>query len=537
MPALGADIQNSTVWGLPPMLWLTLVIMALVRFGLMLGTGPIHDEAYYWAWSQRLDYGYYDQPFLVGWLLWPFVSVLGDQAWVLRLVSGGLTLLTSVFLARLALDLAAQTDERGQVDAARVRATSTGLGMLLLTSPGLWGLGLFYVHDAVMMTFLSLGLLLGTRALQRGSLLLWLATGAALALAFCAKVSAALWIAAFGLAFLLGPSGRAQLRRPGPWLAALMIMATAALFVLWNANHGWVTFRHVGAEHLAPEPDAAGERLGRAVLVLLALIILTGPAAALLWLWPARWDTDRTVGLAKLTKLSSLGLLLFIALPALFILGLSLAREVLLNWLLPSALVLSALAALRWPSNRRPRPAALVSLGLSLTASVVLCLVVLIPLLLREPRWMLSNARDIYGWQAAISDLVAYRDAEFPDHRVVGNYYLLASQLAFHQNEVSASVGDDPRPHQFQLFAHAPSGGNSRAQGPLLVLTADQASGQAALEGWYCDLQPLRPWPIVHRRMVIDTPFLFRADRPRSDANRGCAPALDAAKTEAAGSD
>ena len=273
------------------------------------------------------------------------------------------------------------------------------------------------------------------------------------------------------------------------------------------------------------------------MLVLLALIILTGPAAALLWLWPARWDTDRTVGLAKLTKLSSLGLLLFIALPALFILGLSLAREVLLNWLLPSALVLSALAALRWPSNRRPRPAALVSLGLSLTASVVLCLVVLIPLLLREPRWMLSNARDIYGWQAAISDLVAYRDAEFPDHRVVGNYYLLASQLAFHQNEVSASVGDDPRPHQFQLFAHAPSGGNSRAQGPLLVLTADQASGQAALEGWYCDLQPLRPWPIVHRRMVIDTPFLFRADRPRSDANRGCAPALDAAKTEAAGSD
>ena len=521
MPAPGADIQNRAIWGLPTMLWMALVIMALVRFGLMLGTGPIHDEAYYWAWSQRLDYGYYDQPFLVGWLLWPFVSVLGDQAWVLRLVSGGLTLLTSVFLACLALDLAAQTDERGQVDAAQVRATSTGLGVLLLTSPALWGLGLFYVHDAVMMTFLSLGLLLGTGALQRGSMLLWLATGAALALAFSAKVSAALWIAAFGLAFLLVPSGRAQLRRAGPWLAALIILAAAALFVLWNANHGWVTFRHVGAEHLAPETDAPGERLGRAVLVLLALIILTGPAAAQLWLWPARRDAGRPAGLAKLTKLTSLGLLLFIALPALFILGLSLTREVLLNWLLPSALVLSALAALRWPSSR-PRPAALASLGLSLTASVVLCLVVLIPLMLREPRWMLSNARDIYGWEAAINDLVAYRDAEFPDHRIVGNYYLLASQLAFHQNEVRASVGDDPRPHQFQLFAHAPAGGNSRAPGPVLVLTADQASGQAALEGWFCDLQPLRPWRIVHRDFVIDTLFLFRVDDRLSDAKTSC---------------
>ena len=135
---------------------------------------------------------------------------------------------------------------------------------------------------------------------------------------------------------------------------------------------------------------------------------------------------------------------------------------------------------------------------------------------------MLSNARDIYGWEAAINDLVAYRDAEFPDHRIVGNYYLLASQLAFHQNEVRASVGDDPRPHQFQLFAHAPAGGNSRAPGPVLVLTTDQASGQAALEGWYCDLQPLRPWRIMHRDFVIDTLFLFRVDDRLSDAKTSC---------------
>ena len=248
-------------------------------------------------------------------------------------------------------------------------------------------------------------------------------------------------------------------------------------------------------------------------------------------------DAGRPAGLTKLTKLAILGLLLFIALPVLFILGLSLTREVLLNWLLPSALVLSALAALRWPSSRRPCPAAVASLGLSLTASVVLCLVILIPLMLREPRWMLSNARDIYGWEAALGDLVAYRDAEFPDHSIAGNYYLLASQLAFHQNEVRASVGDDPRPHQFQLFAETPAGGNSRAQGPLLVLTTDQASGQAALEGWYCELQPLRPWPIVHRGLVIDTPFLFRVDQRRSDADPGCAPAADAPETDPTGSD
>ena len=68
------------VFGLSLKLWLILLLMMGIRFALMFGTGPIHDEAYYWSWSQRLDFGYYDQPFLTGWLLAPFVAVLGDHA-------------------------------------------------------------------------------------------------------------------------------------------------------------------------------------------------------------------------------------------------------------------------------------------------------------------------------------------------------------------------------------------------------------------------------------------------------------------------
>ena len=90
---------ERTVLGLSLRFWLLILAMALVRFGLMFGTGPIHDEAYYWSWSQRLDFGYYDQPFLTGWLLWPFVTLLGDHAWVLRLVATSLTLLTTGWLA------------------------------------------------------------------------------------------------------------------------------------------------------------------------------------------------------------------------------------------------------------------------------------------------------------------------------------------------------------------------------------------------------------------------------------------------------
>ena len=69
------------------LIWLALLVMMLVRFAIMFGTGPLHDEAYYWSWSQELDFGYYDQPFLTGWLLAPFVALLGDGAWVMRAVA------------------------------------------------------------------------------------------------------------------------------------------------------------------------------------------------------------------------------------------------------------------------------------------------------------------------------------------------------------------------------------------------------------------------------------------------------------------
>ena len=508
------NLYKPPLWRLPPALWLALGCMAVIRFTLMLGTGPIHDEAYYWTWSQRLDYGYYDQPFLVGWLLWPFVSLLGDQAWVLRLASGGLTLLTSAFLARLALDLSAASHTVSTADDGQLKQATNGLLFLFITSPGLWGLGLFYVHDTVMMTCLSLGLLLGTRAVQQGSMALWLVTGLALGLAFSAKVSAALWIAAFGLALLISPSGRAQLTRPGPWISALFVLAAVALFVVWNANHGWVTFRHVSTEHLTAEPDRLGDRLGRFGLVAIGVAVLAGPGALVLFRipgWPAPVKPGKRPDYQRIERL---GITLFIALPLLFIFGLSLARDVLLNWLLPSTLVLTAVAASRWP-GAGPEWLKWAGRTLSVTTGAVLCLLLLIPLAMREPRWMLENARDLYGWRSAIADLQAYRDAVYPGHSIVGHYYLLASQLAFHQNHVRPSVGTDPRPHQLRLFADPNDATRTAQATPLLVLAADAASGRAALQDAYCSLRPLGPWPVTHGAVTIDTPYLFRVDRPR----------------------
>lgn len=502
--------------GLPAAwLWFGLIIvaMAAARFAVMFGTGPIHDEAYYWAWSQRLDFGYYDQPFLTGWLLAPFVAVLGDGAWVLRLVASGLTGLTTLFLGlsvlRLRETLGSSAAPDGQ-DHDRLNEALPGLALLCLTSPLLWGVGLLYVHDTILLCGLSAGLWLGLTALAKPpgswSRGWWLGAGAALGLAFSAKVSGALWIFALGLGVAVHPAGWRHLRHLGPWLGALLVAMAAGLFVGWNALNDWVTFRHVGGEHLGADltdlSAAWAERAGRVGVALAATVLLAGPAAAALTL----------AGMGRaLRNRSSVGvfaLLAFAFLPLLGFVALAWVREIYLNWLLPSAMGVTVLGAVFWPPRVKgwhvisSAPAALLSLA------------VLIPLALREPRFMLANARDILGWEASIALLVDYRDEAFPDAVIAGNYYHLAAQLAFHQRQVLPSVGADPRPHQFALFEDR----TGALDGPALVLTPSLEAGRAALEDSHCGVTPLVPWPVNHGRGgTIDTPYLFITAGPRSN--------------------
>ena len=47
-------------------------------------TLPLHyDEAYYWVWTQRLDFSYFDHPPMIAWLLW-VVGQVGQTEAVLR---------------------------------------------------------------------------------------------------------------------------------------------------------------------------------------------------------------------------------------------------------------------------------------------------------------------------------------------------------------------------------------------------------------------------------------------------------------------
>ena len=501
--------MRTQVLKLPLLIWLGLLVMMLVRFAVMFGTGPLHDEAYYWSWSQELDFGYYDQPFLTGWLLAPFVALLGNDAWVMRGVATLLTFLASVFLALTIGALtpssspAAQTLQTPRSSTQGAPALA-GFLLLAVTSPILWSVGLFYVHDTVMICCLSLGLWLGVEALKRetgaASRSWWLMAGLAFALAFSAKVSAALWIVVLGLSVAVHPRSRPHLRASAPWIGASLPLAAFLLFLAWNAMHGWVTFQHVGGEHLVPDIGApASERLMRVGITLLAALLFSGLTTVML------------VGLLVIRRLrvsressGIFALAAFALVPLLFFVGLSWMREVYLNWLIPSCLGLLVLSCCLWTGPIKRWHV------LACVPSALLSLALLLPIAFRQPSFMPSNARDMLGWEGSIEKLIEYRDEAYPGYEIVGNYYHLAAQVSFHQGTVRPSVGVDPRPHQFSLYRWPE--GEERA--PVLVLTPSLEEGMQALGGVFCHFTPVSPWPVNHRERRIALPYLFAIHQP-----------------------
>ncbi|SET36423.1 ArnT family glycosyltransferase [Stigmatella erecta] len=186
-----------------------LALSAAIRLALALGTDVYFDEAYYWQWSQRLDWGYYDHPPLVAWL----IAALGIRP--MALLCGAGTVAAVWGLAR---------DVHGHAEAAwRAAALWSCVPIAILS--GVWA-----TPDTPLLLFWTLALW----ALWRER---WLLAGLALGLALLSKYSALL----LGVAFLAAAVRRRRLPL-GAWGTALLGALLFLPVVLWNARLDWAGF-------------------------------------------------------------------------------------------------------------------------------------------------------------------------------------------------------------------------------------------------------------------------------------------------------
>ena len=264
------------------------------------------DEAYFLIWGQHPDFGFYDHPPMVGWLLWLMLRV-SDAEWVLRLPVVLFTSFIGYGLYRLLRDW---DEEKAAL-----------IALIYLLSPMNW-LGFIITTDAGLIFFSFITVWLLARGLQSGKTKHFVWAGVAFGLACLSKYFAALLGLALIAYWAFTPSARAQSRK-FLWLF-LAALPFIALNVYWNYGHCWANIMfNVYNRH-----DNAGVAWHKPLLYGALHLYLMTPLAV----W---WLIKRRAALGGVLKDERFRLLAFVvALPMVVFALLSFVKVIGLHWLL-----------------------------------------------------------------------------------------------------------------------------------------------------------------------------------------------------------
>ncbi|MDZ4289590.1 MAG: glycosyltransferase family 39 protein [Prosthecobacter sp.] len=298
------------------------------------------DEAYYWDWGRRPDWGYFSKPPMIGWLMGFVGWLTHDAEWGVRgaaLLMGTGTLACLFLLARRLYD-------------ARTAFLATGL---ILLTPGNAGLNLFLTIDAPLLLMWSLGLLLFWKAAEKpASWSLWLSFGLVLGLGALSKQMMLVQPLLIIIFAALSRADRTLLKNPRFWIATLIGIAFLTPVLWWNQQHQWITLEHT-KHHFDSESLSFGKWLGRTfefpgVQALVYTPVTFAALVTVLWLGLRHWR--------QMLRRERF-LLIFSALPFVVFMLLALRQHMNANW--PAVYYVPAfILAAAWWNGHLPFPAA-----------------------------------------------------------------------------------------------------------------------------------------------------------------------------------
>ncbi len=179
------------------------------------------DEAYFIVWAKHLDFGYYDHPPMVGWLL-HLMLYLGSSEVIMRLPAILLSTLVGIGIYQL---LKLQDETKAAL-----------VAILFLVSP-LNVLNVLVTTDTPLILFVFLSAASLFKALQKNSLAWYGLSGIFFGLAFLSKYFAVL----LGLGYLayLIFSDKNRQKMQGFILLFLAALPFALVNLYWNYTHCW----------------------------------------------------------------------------------------------------------------------------------------------------------------------------------------------------------------------------------------------------------------------------------------------------------
>jgi 4-amino-4-deoxy-L-arabinose transferase-like glycosyltransferase len=189
------------------------------------------DEAQYWVWSLSPALGYYSKPPLVAWIIAASTAIFGDATFGVRMASPIAHGLTALLL---------------YASGKRLYGTTVGLwsAILYATLPAVFVSSLLISTDPFLLVFWAAALYASIRLIESNDDRWWIALGLILGVGSLAKYAMAMFPIGLALFFALSPDERRKLSWRGPTLALILAFLLYLPNLVWNLEHGLVSYRH-----------------------------------------------------------------------------------------------------------------------------------------------------------------------------------------------------------------------------------------------------------------------------------------------------
>lgn len=242
--------SKSIRWDIYARLAVALIlILSLVRFFIAGWFELSGDEAYYWLWSQRLDWSYFSKGPGIAVTIALGTKIFGSTAFGVRWISVILSAGTGLLLFRLAEAMFSSRVAFWTVVAAALVPLFSAGGFIMTIDPlsvFFWALAAWWFWEG----------------LESPRLLSWVPAGLAVGVGMLCKYTNAFELLGFAIFLvwskkhrgrqLFKPSdslvtwkNRGELFRGRFWLMVLVALLCLWPVIIWNAQHGWVTIEHL----------------------------------------------------------------------------------------------------------------------------------------------------------------------------------------------------------------------------------------------------------------------------------------------------
>ena len=265
-PARSTEPERDVAW---TQAIVVTVVAGLARLVIGALTPLFPDETYYWEWSRRLAWSYFDHPPMIAWLIRGGTAIAGDTPFGVRLLPILAGVLSGCFVAMSARRLGGG---KAALTAALIFA------LMPLSAAGL----ILATPDAPLFAAAAGCAYCVLRAVDATDTRWWCLAGLGLGLALLSKYTGVL----LALGVLVGVLARRELRRqlvtPGPYLAIVIALAVFAPVIMWNAKHEWASFafqlRHglggVGGSILGRELEMLGGQLALVTPIVFVMMVI-----------------------------------------------------------------------------------------------------------------------------------------------------------------------------------------------------------------------------------------------------------------------